>query len=217
MKKINLLILGIVAMFGFVFTANAAGIAKIECTNPEIRIGESTNCTVSVGYDGTTPIKTAAITLSDSEYLIISDVRASAAAGWQQDLTGTSTTSGRYSFINSNQSGIATTSEVFSFTVKLSEEAKKLSSTDKCGNLCISKVEVTSATTSAELPFDQILESTQGACYTPVVINEECTENCDPKNPETGAFMNYLIIVGVGIAAIAVILIVRKTTKFYRV
>ena len=214
MKKFNLLILGLVAMFGFMFSAKAAETAILECKNPEIKIGESTVCTVTIGYDSA--INTAAVTLDTSKYLQVSNVIASAAGGWQADSANTSAATGKYTFVNTLTSGATGASEVFSFTATLLDEAKNLSANDECANLCLSAVSVTTSGSTTPIPFSNIKKDVQGVCYEPTIIEENCPD-CDPKNPETGAFMNYLIIVGVGIAAIAVILIVRKTTKFYRV
>ena len=208
MKKINLFIVGIVAMFGVMFAVHAEPSATLQCDKSTIGIGESTNCYVTIQTDSA--ISDTVITLSSSKYLIVSSPVANSKAGWVADAEKTKTSTGEYAF--KNTSGGTTSSQVFSFTVTLSEEAKKLSAEDDCGQICISAVTFNNGTAT----MGTILQGT-GTCFAPTVREEECTENCDPKNPETGAFMNYLIILGVGVGAIAAILIVRRTSKFYRV
>ena len=208
MKKINLFIVGIVAMFGVMFTVHATPSATLSCNKKTIGIGESANCKVEIATDST--IEDVAITLSSSKYLSVSAPTANSKAGWVADASKTTVSNNQYVYAFKNTSGGTTSSQVFSFTVTLLEEARKLSSYDECGELCISAV------TFGEATMGTIIKG-EGTCFTPVVTEEECTENCDPKNPETGAFMNYLIILGVGVAAIAAILIIRRTSKFYRV
>ena len=211
MKKFYLLIVGFVAMFGLMFSVNAAQSATLTCDKTTIGIGESTNCYVTIETEAN--VTDTVITLRSSQYLIVSSPVANTKAGWAVDAAKTKTSSGEYAFANSTSGGVTGATQVFSFTVTLSEKAKNLAADDNCGQLCIGAVTFNNGTAT----MGTIIEGT-GTCFAPTIREEECTgDSCNPKNPETGAFMNYLIIAGVGVAAIAVILIVRKTTKFYRV
>lgn len=205
MKKINLLIVGIIAMFGVMFAVQAQGVT-LACDKTTIGIGESTNCTVTIETEAV--VTDTVITLDSSKYLIVTAPVANTSAGWSADTTKTNATTGEYAF--KNTAGSSNTSQVFSFTVTLSEEARNLSADDECGQLCISAVTFNNGTAT----MGSIIKGT-GTCFAPTIREDECVgESC---NPQTGAFMNYLLIVGVGLGAIAVILIVRKTSKFYRV
>ena len=203
MKKINLLIIGFVAMFGFMFTVNAAQGVALSCNKTDIKIGETANCTVSLtGIESS--ISATTITLSTSEYLDITNVTANTAAGWSQSTAGTTSTT-EYAF---NSASGSMGGQVFSFNVTLNEGAKNLSEGDSCGQLCISAVTLDGERLAG------IIQGT-GTCFAPTVVIEECVgESC---NPQTGTFMNYIIIVAVGAIAIAGILIARRSSKFYRV
>lgn len=209
MKKINLLIVGIVAMFGFMFAAQAQS-ASLQCDKTTIGIGETTNCFITLETEAVAT--ETVISLSSSKHLSVTEPVANSAAGWVKDDANTRIVTGggisNYAFKNTTGTK---SSQVFAFKITLLESARKLSEGDECGQVCISAVTVNGANMTG-------IEVGSGTCFTPTVVEDECVgENCDPKNPQTGAFMNYLIILGVGIAAIAVILIVRRTTKFYRV
>ena len=202
MKKINLLIIGILAMFGFMAVASADPGVTLKCEKTEVKIGETTNCYVTITAD--TETTNVDIALDTSKYLIVSNPTANTKAGWSVNSERTKT--GVYSF--DNTSGITGSSQVFSFNVTLSEDAKNLSADVDCGQLCISAV------TFNKGIADTVLKGT-GTCFAPTVIEESCVgESC---NPTTGTFMNYLVIVGAGIIAIATMLIIRRTSKFYRV
>ena len=205
MKKINLLIVGIVAMFGVMLSVQAQGVS-LKCDDKEIRIGESTNCQI---YLETDDVATeTVITLSHSQYLGVTSPMPNNTSGWQADPANTNASAGKYAFVNTTGTKA---SQVFSFTLTVLESARNLSSYDECGEICISAITVNGA------PVGGLLSGT-GKCFPPVVVDEKCVgDNCEPKNPETGAFMNYVLILLVGAAAVAVILIVRRTSKFYRV
>lgn len=207
MKKINLLIIGIVAMFGFMVSVNAANGVSMKCEKTQIKIGESSNCVVYV--ESNAAISEAKITLSASEHLGIkylgvvgSTVKPNSAAGWSlYNISGD-----EYTFKNSI--GSTGKSELFAFNVTLLDSAKNLSETDDCGQLCIK---------AASFDGNVIgpLVDGSGTCFQPVIIEESCVgEDCNPK---TGDFMNYVVIGVVGVFAIAAIVIARKSAKFYRV
>lgn len=206
MKKINLLIIGLVAMFGFMFSVNAAQGVSLSCDKTTIKIGEAANCVVELtGLEAN--VSATTIALSTSEYLDITNVTANTAAGWSASTSGTNAANGEYAFNNANGVSGAKT-QVFSFNVTLNEGAKNLSEGDSCGQLCISAVTLDGERLTG------IIQGT-GTCFAPTVVIEECVgESC---NPQTGTFMNYMIIVGIGAIAIVGILISRKTNKFYKI
>ncbi|MBR1416511.1 MAG: hypothetical protein IJ572_01675 [Bacilli bacterium] len=209
MKKMNLLIIGIVALFGFAINVKAANGVNLSCEKSTIQIGESTTCTVSITSDAT--INATAITLSTSEYLDVSGIIANTAAGWTASATGTSAANGLYAF--NSTTGSVGLSEVFSFNVTLNQSASNLSEGDSCGQLCIS------AATFDGTALQGIIEGT-GTCFAPVIVVPTCQgSECDPKtpNPETGDFMNYVIIIGTAVIAIVAVVIARRSSKFYRV
>ena len=201
MKRINLLIIGIAAMFGFMVSVSAANGVSLTCDKTQVKIGESSNCVVSITSES--PVSAATITLSTSEYLIISNIRANTTAGWSASSAGTS--GNNYAFNNTTGS---TGGQVFSFNVTLAEAAKNLSETDDCGQLCISAATFNGNVITGIIPGT-------GTCFAPVIVDESCVgEDCNPK---TGDFMNYAVIGVVGVFAVAAIVIARKSAKFYRV
>ena len=199
MKKFNLFVIAIVAMLGFSINAKAADGISLACEKTEIKINESTTCTVSVTVDN--PIDKAVITLSTSRFLDVSNIVANTTAGWKYAQTSTDQANGVYSFTNtSGKSG-----QLFSFTVTLNSNAKELGEKDTCGELCISGARL----------GDITLTNTKGTgtCFAPtVVIGPPTTEN-----PPTGAFANYAIIAVSILVAGAAVVIARKSTKFFRV
>lgn len=206
MKKIGLFMVGAFALFGFVASANAAPSLSLSCQKEELKIGETTNCTVNL----TTDVKANYITveMSPSEYLDISAVTANAAAGWTADSAGTDKAKYKFSFESSL--GVTGSKELFSFNLTLKETVRgKLSEGDVCGNLCLSKFELNKSGSS--IPVEG---GVRGTCYGPALVIEN--EPANPENPKTGEFMNYAIIAGVGVIAVAGVIIARKSTKFYR-
>jgi len=209
MKKINLLIVGIVAMFAVMLGVQAQSVT-LRCDKNTIGIGESTLCDVTI--DTEAAVTDVVITLSSSSNTLdVSAPTANSKAGWVADIENTKVSSGEYAF--KNTAGSTGKSQVFSFTVTLNENARNLSAEDDCGQLCISSVIYNNGSAT----MGTITKGT-GTCFAPTIEEEECVgESCNPKNPETGAFANYLAILAVGIGAIVVILVIRRTSKFYRV
>lgn len=203
MKKINLFLFGLVAMLGFGVSVSAADTAGLSCLKSDLSIGESTTCTVSITT--ASAVSSASITLKSSEHLIISDAKANDSAGWQQSAASSSS---EYVF-NRTVAGAAGKSDVFSFTLTLSESAKNLSKNDDCGNICIAAVTLDKGTVSG------ITENSQ-FCYRPTIVPEEKCEGED-CNPKTGAFANYVAIAAVAVIAVGAILVARRSSKFYRV
>lgn len=222
-KNLSLAILGLVAMFGIGVKANAAvsataSTATLSCNKTTINIGESTVCKVSITpvLDGSGEyVNVANFVLAPSEYLIISDITPNSTAGFTRSTAASGNT---YAF-GTTQTTITTgkTTEVFSFTATLSEEAKNLSSTDNCAQICIEAVSL--ITNLSDSTGTGLLPSTGsnsiGTCYNPVVTEQTCQG--DECNPKTGAFMNVAVATGIGVVAIGAIVLARKSNKFYRV
>ena len=212
MKKVcSFLIVGLMAAFIVAPKAFAANSVKLSCTKTEIKIGESVNCTVYGNVDFTTEDNApsaATITLSHTEYLKISNVQANATAGWT-NTTATTASSGTYSFSNSSAATKITSGkefEIMSFTATLDQSAKNLASYDDCANLCIS---------AATFNGSSVLSSNTGTCYNPVVSVDECKgSKC---NAETGAFLDYTLVVILALVAVGAIVVSKRNSKFYRI
>ncbi len=220
-KNLSLAILGLVAMFGIGVKANAAvsataSTATLSCNKTTINIGESTVCKVSITpvLDGSGEYVAATrITLAPSKHLIISDITPNSTAGFTRS---TAASGNEYSF-STTQTTITTgkTTEVFSFTATLSEEAKNLQSLDDCAQICIEGVGlITNLNTNPEY-LQPNSSGNVGTCYNPVVTEQTCQG--DDCNPKTGAFMNVAVATGIGVVAIGAIVLARKSNKFYRV
>ena len=210
MKKLGLFAIGLFAAFGFMSGVKAVNGVSLKCETTTLKLGETTNCTVTVTSEAT--INAATITLSTSEYLSVSNVTANSAAGWTQAAPTTSatsaTTGGEYAFNNT----VGTTGgQLFSFNLTLNTNASKLGEGDSCGQLCIS-----AATFNGNALTGTIQET--GTCFAPTMIIDKCVgEDCNPKNPDTGTFMNYVVIAGaLGLAVLAVI-VAKRSSKFYKI
>ena len=205
MKKFYLLIASFIAMFGFMLSVSAAEQSvSLECGKYDILIGETTNCAIKVTSD--VPVTSIMVQVSTSRYLKIDGLKTQ--TGWTADASQTTTTStsARYAFTNAT--GVTGTATVFSFNITLDEGAKNITE-GECGQMCISWYVINNEDPVTVPP-------SKGVCVNPSFVEPPC-EDCDPKNPETGAFMNYIIIAGIGVAAIATMFIIRRTNKFYRV
>ena len=200
MKGFKQLLFGLLISILYVGSASAASTAAISCEDTYIRPRESTVCTVTATHDE--QVTNAIFSIATSEYLSMSNIQANTAAGWTQDTTATS----YYSFNNAGID-ISAGSEIFSFTLTLSTEAKNLPE-GNCGQLCISTV-LFNQSTPADLPDS-------GVCFGPTVDKSECTEE-DCPTPDTGAFANYAVLGGVSLVALIAIIAVSRKNKFYRV
>ena len=203
MKKVNLFIVALVAMFGFCFSAFAAQDVSLSCEGSKtIKIGESRLCTVSITSQEA--VQSAVVTISAGQHLAISDPKANTSAGWTA--SSVASTDGSYSF--NNTTGV-TSGQVFSFKVTLKDSAKQLSAGDSCGELCIS---------SAKFNDMQLTVSKgTGTCFIPTYVVEECPNGKCTENPKTGEFLNYAIIGGVLVIGVAAVVVARKNTKFFRI
>lgn len=203
-KKFNLLLLGISLLFVGSFKANAAGSAYLKCEDQTIKVGASTNCTVYGNSD--TDVTEFIASLETSEYLTISN--ATPNTGW---IVGnrTSTTDPKkqtyhYTF-DATKATLTPNKDfaVFSFTLTLAEAAKNLTQ-GECGQICLGSAFINGTTVTSN-----------SSCYTPVVDFDKCEgEEC---NPETGAFVNYLILGSGALVALIAIVALNKNKKFYRV
>lgn len=207
-KIINIFLFGFLALLGFSNVVRAANSASLTCDDTEIKVGESTNCTVNITSEDA--LSAASITLTTSEYLDISNIKAATSAGWAVD----SQASGVYKFkaINTSSGVAAGRTQVFSFTLTLNDKAKNLSAEDSCGQLCISAAAFT--TFGGEALTIPITTGT-GTCFSPTV--ELCTgSGCEPApNPNTGEFANYLVLGLTAFIALIAILVARRGNKFY--
>ena len=212
LKKIcSFLLVGALATFAVGTKALAANSMRLSCGKTDIKIGDSTTCTIYGTVDFTSEDdapSAATITLSTSEYLKISNVKANSTAGWT-NTTSASSSGTTYSFSNSAAATKITSGkefEIMSFTATLDQAAKNLASYDDCARLCIGGATFNGASVS---------NASLGTCYNPTVTSEQCVgASC---NAETGAFLNYsLVLVGSAVAVCAII-VSRKNSKFYRV
>lgn len=214
-KLLGIAIVGMIAVFGAGANVKAASTnnVSLSCTKTSINIGESTVCTVygTAYFDGTTTQAPSAITVtvSPSEYLTISNVTANTTLGFTTPSSTTADAGTTYSLSNSKASTSITSGtkfEIMSFTATLSQEAKNLSSTDNCAEICISAATFNGLALTA---------GNYGTCYNPSVTVTDCVG--DSCNAKTGAFLNYTLI-GLGsCAALVAIIVARKNNKFYRI
>ena len=205
MKKTCLFVIGVFALFGFMFSVNAESTLTMSCENNKLKVGQTTNCVVYLTADiAVTNIK---ITMDPSEHLDLTAVTANSAAGWTKDSTGTNEAAYQFAFNSTAATGVTGRTPLFSFNLTLNEKAKKLSNGDICGQLCFSSAILNNST---QIPIGK----GTGTCFGPAVVNDSPTT---PDNPETGAFMNYVIIAGVGVLAVAGVVIARRSSKFFRI
>lgn len=205
LKKICSLVVAGICSILFVSSVNAASSATLSCKKTDLKIGESTTCTIYMTHEFTTVAPSAAsVAFSTNEYLDITNMTANSTLGWT--IAG-NTTGSQYSFQRTTTTGITsgTRFELASFTVTLNQNAKNLGEKDTCGSLCISAATIDGTTVDT---------GTSSSCYGPAVTIEECTgSDCNAK---TGAFLNYsLIVLGVAVAFVA-ILVARRSNKFYK-
>jgi hypothetical protein len=210
----SFIIVGVIALLSLGANVKAADTnnVSLSCTKTSINIGESTVCTVygTAYFTSSTDAPSAVtVTINPSEYLNISAVTASTTNGFTKTNEAKSDSGVTYSFSNSSASTKITSGtkfEIMSFTATLSQEAKNLSNTDNCAEICIS---------AATFNSSSLTSGNYGTCYNPSVTVTDCTgSNC---NANTGAFLNYALI-GTGAAvAVVAIIVARKNNKFYRI
>ncbi len=213
-KVMSLAIVGVLAIFGVNANVKAADTnnVSLSCTKTSINIGESTVCTVygTVYFtDASNAPSATTVTISPSDYLTISNVTANTSSGFTKP-TETKTNSGiTYALSNSTASSTITSGTKFailSFTATLSQEAKNLSSTDNCAQICIS---------GASFNGLALTSGNYGTCFNPSVTITDCTgSNC---NANTGAFLNYALIGTGAVVALVAIVVARKNNKFYKI
>jgi hypothetical protein len=213
-KLLSLAIVGVITVFGVNANVKAADTnnVSLSCTNTTINIGESTVCTVyGTAYftDATNAPSAVIVSITPSDYLTISNVTANTSSGFTKPTETKTSTGITYSLSNSTASSTITSGTKFailSFTATLSQEAKNLSSTDDCAQICIS---------GATFNGFALTSGNYGTCYNPSVTITDCVgSSCNAK---TGAFLNYALI-GTGAAvALVAIVVARKNNKFYKI
>ena len=216
MKKIcSLLVVGLIAGFALIPNAFAANSVRISCAKTQIEIGGSTNCTVYGTVDFTSEENApsaATITFSHTEYLKISNIQANSTAGWI-NTTSAAASNSTYSFSNSAAATKITSGkefEIMSFTATLDQAAKNLASYDDCANLCIS---------AATFNGSSVLAQNIGTCFNPTVTTVSTPEECVGAscNAETGAFLNYSLVIVGSLVAVCAIIVSKKNSKFFRI
>lgn len=190
----------------------AADLVSIECNSYKLAIGASTNCTVyvkpSASLVASTATKTVIIKASQSKYLTMSSIVANTGFTKVSDdisdktlaeNTITLTYSG-----NDLKEGVR--KDIFSFNLKLEEEAKNLTTGD-CGQICI---------TGAMFDSNKAKVGEKGKACPNIIITEQTCEGKD-CNPDTGAFVNYAMVAGAAGVALVAIAVVSRKKKFYTV
>ena len=202
MKKNTLIGLGItiVSLLAFGMKVNA-GTISITCEKEDLRKGESTTCNINAA--GFTEAITSFTAEVESNYLIVSDIKANETIGMKDNgSTGT-----MINFANTSMN-TATSGVLGAFTLTLSENAQDIGD-GTCGSLCLKNVRVNGSF------VDNFDETASGICKAPGFIEEVCEgEECDPN---TGAFTSYLLLGGGAAVALVAIIMVRKNSKFYNV
>ena len=161
-KLLKTLLVGAIASFSVMLNVHAANTVSMSCDKTEIQVGESTTCTVSA-TSTLDKLTKASITLTTSQYLSISNVKANTAAGWQADSANTTSTNYVFTAINSDTGITAGTTQVFSFTVTLLDSAKNLSAGDSCGQICIGGAAYN------DMALSSIDQTAAGTCFSPII------------------------------------------------
>jgi len=215
MKKMNKILAAVLVGFIGVGVAHAQTSATLTCEDLKLVPGASTICTVKITPDATaasstTPTKTFIASIAQSQYLTMSDVKVNTTAGFSNLKEQTDSTNALTNIISLDYTGTVTADkeiEVFSFKMTLSKEAENLPD-GNCGQLCLSSALFDS--NSVTLGDDGKPYCPNFSINKPTCVGEDC-------NPTTGEFMNYAIIAGVCVVALAAIVIVSKKNKFYNV
>ena len=213
-KILGLSVIGLLSIFmaGMNVKAANSDSVTLTCDKTTIKIGESTVCTVVATNYFTTATdapSAATVTISPSKYLTVSAVTSNSTLGWAKTNETSSNGETTYSFSNSNASSNITTGKQYalmSFTVTLNQEAKTLTDTTNCAQICIS---------GATFNGNILTSESFGTCPNPTAVIEDCTgSECSAK---TGAFLNYSLLCGGAFIALIAILVARKRNKFYRI
>lgn len=197
---------------------NGAGKVTVDCEKTDLAVGASTTCNVFINPSNDVLVALdkakAVITMSQSTYITINDLKANAAEGFTLTSDGDINDRTKKSHeITLNHTGTLTKNkktQIMSFRLKVEEAAKNLPQ-GQCGEICVD-----GAVFSNDLIKATLTVGDNGkACPNVTITEAKCTgDNCNPK---TGAFMNYAMVAGAaGIALVAIAVVTRKK-KFYTV
>lgn len=197
---------------------NGAGKVTVDCEKTDLAVGASTTCNVFINPSNDVLVALdkakAVITMSQSTYITINDLKANAAEGFTLTSDGDINDRTKKSHeITLNHTGTLTKNkktQIMSFRLKVEEAAKDLPQ-GQCGEICVD-----GAVFSTDLIKATLTVGDNGkACPNVTITEAKCTgDNCNPK---TGAFMNYAMVAGAaGIALVAIAVVTRKK-KFYTV
>lgn len=197
---------------------NGAGKVTVNCEKTDLAVGASTTCEVIINPSNDVLVALdkakAVITMSQSTYITINDLKANAAEGFTLTSDGDINDRTKKSHeITLNHTGTLTKNkktQIMSFRLKVEEAAKNLPQ-GQCGEICVD-----GAVFSTDLIKATLTVGDNGkACPNVTITEAKCTgDNCNPK---TGAFMNYAMVAGAaGIALVAIAVVTRKK-KFYTV
>lgn len=197
---------------------NGAGKVTVDCEKTDLAVGASTTCNVFINPSNDVLVALdkakAVITMSQSTYITINDLKANAAEGFTLTSDGDINDRTKKSHeITLNHTGTLTKNkktQIMSFRLKVEEAAKDLPQ-GQCGEICVD-----GAVFSTDLIKATLTVGDNGkACPNVTITEAKCTgDNC---NPNTGAFMNYAMVAGAaGIALVAIVVVTRKK-KFYTV
>ena len=197
---------------------DGAGKVTVDCDNYKIAVGASTTCEVIINPSNDVLVALdkakAVITMSQSKYITINDLKANAAEGFTLTSDGDINDRTKKSHeITLDHTGTLTKNkktQIMSFRLKVEEAAKDLPQ-GQCGEICVD-----GAVFSTDLIKATLTVGDSGkACPNITITEAKCTgDNCNPK---TGAFMNYAMVAGAAGIALVVIAVVTRKKKFYTV
>lgn len=198
----------------------AGGKVTVDCDDYKIAVGASTTCTVYVNPDNDVFVAlnktTAVITMSQSQYITINDIKANTTEGFSLTSDGNVNDRTLKSHeIVLDHTGTLTKgkkTQIMSFRLKVEEAAKNLSE-GECGEICVDGAVFSSDLVKATLVVGD--PDVGKACPNVIITEQTCTgDNC---NPDTGAFMNYAMVAGAAGVALVAIAVVTRKKKFYTV
>ena len=192
---------------------DGAGKVTVNCDKTDLAVGASTTCEVIINPSNDVLVALdkakAVITMSQSKYITINDLKANAAEGFTLTSDGDINDRTKKSHeIVLDHTGTLTKNkkiQIMSFRLKVEEAAKDLP------QICVD-----GAVFSTDLIKATLTVGDNGkACPNVTITEAKCTgDNCNPK---TGAFMNYAMVAGAAGIALVVIAVVTRKKKFYTV
>ena len=195
---------------------NGAGKVTVDCEKTDLAVGASTTCEVIINPSNDVLVALdkakAVITMSQSTYITINDLKANSTEGFTLTSDGDINDRTKKSHeITLNHTGTLTKNkktQIMSFRLKVEEAAKNLPQ-GQCGEICVD-----GAVFSNDLIKATLTVGDNGkACPNVTITEAKCTgDNCNPK---TGAFMNYAMVAGAAGIALVAIAVVTRRKKFY--